>query len=149
MARINQHSLLKGLKGQIGKQLVFKQYGKKTVVSRYPDMSNVKPSVLQLENQTRFGKAVAYAKAINNDPVLKAAQAPGASGGGVDASEADLPQLLDLLHRQDLDALTWWRERTHWLQARFGVTLVERVSHLLDDLDFAGASAALTEEQQP
>jgi PAS domain S-box-containing protein len=85
----------------------------------------------------------------HSDPVLKAAQAPGASGGGVDASEADLPQLLDLLHRQDLDALTWWRERTHWLQARFGVTLVERVNQLLDDLDFAGASAALTEEQQP
>ncbi|MEJ8816430.1 hypothetical protein [Lacibacter sp. H407] len=75
MARIRQHSLLKGLQGQIGKQLVFKQYGSKTVVSRYPDMSNVKPSLLQLENQTRFGKAVAYAKAINNDPVLRAAYA--------------------------------------------------------------------------
>ncbi len=85
----------------------------------------------------------------HSEPVLKAAQVPGALEGGVPTSEADLPQLLDLLHRQDLDALTWWRERTHWLRARFGVTLVERVGHLLDDLDFAGASAALTEEPLP
>jgi two-component system sensor histidine kinase/response regulator len=82
-------------------------------------------------------------------PVLKAARAPSTQAGRVEASEADLPQLLDLLHRQDLDALTWWRARTHWLQARFGVTLVERVSHLLDDLDFAGASAALTDAPSP
>lgn len=72
MARINQHSLLKGLKGQIGKQLVFKQYGKKTVVSRYPDMSKVVPSILQKEQRGDFAEAVAYAKTINNDPVLKA-----------------------------------------------------------------------------
>jgi PAS domain S-box-containing protein len=85
----------------------------------------------------------------HSEPVLNAAQAPSDSAGRVEASEADLPQLLDLLQRQDLDALTWWHARTHWLQVRFGVTLVERVSHLLDDLDFAGASAALTEEQQP
>jgi hypothetical protein len=72
MARINQQSLLKGLKGQIGKQLVFKQYGKKTVVSRYPDMSKVVPSELQKEQRSCFAEAVAYAKTINNDPVMKA-----------------------------------------------------------------------------
>lgn len=75
MARIQQHSLLKGLKGQIGKQLVFKQYGTKTVVSRYPDMSNVQPSLLQQQKRSRFAEAVAYAQGINNDPVLKAAYA--------------------------------------------------------------------------
>ena len=82
-------------------------------------------------------------------PVLKAAQSAGAPPGQVEASEADLTQLLNLLQQQDLDALTWWRERTHWLQARFGVTLFERVSHLLDELDFAGASAALTDAPPP
>jgi PAS domain S-box-containing protein len=85
----------------------------------------------------------------HSEPVLSAGLAPAALEGQVDASETDLAQLLDLLQRQDLDALTWWRARTRWLQARFGVTLVERVSHLLDDLDFAGASAALTEEPPP
>jgi hypothetical protein len=72
MAQSHQNILTHGLRGQMGKQLVFKQYGKKTVVSRYPDMSNVTPSSLQKERRSRFKDAVAYAQGINNDPVLKA-----------------------------------------------------------------------------
>ena len=72
MARTKNDILTKALKGQIGKQLVFKQYGKKTVVTRYPDMSKVVPSELQKEQRSGFAEAVAYAKSINNDPVLKA-----------------------------------------------------------------------------
>ena len=46
MARVAANAfLLKGLRGHIGKEIVFKKYGNKTVVTRYPDMSNVKPSV--------------------------------------------------------------------------------------------------------
>ena len=103
----------------------------------------------QLAAQWQALQAALASLQRHSEPVLKAALAPAALEGQADASEADLAQLLDLLQRQDLDALTWWRTRTHWLQARFGVTLVERVSHLLDDLDFAGASAALTEEPLP
>jgi polyhydroxyalkanoate synthesis regulator protein len=36
---ISDNLLLKELSGQIGKQLVFKQYGDKTIVSQYLDMS--------------------------------------------------------------------------------------------------------------
>jgi hypothetical protein len=36
---IGNNLLLKELSGQIGKQLVFKRYGDKIVVSKYPDMS--------------------------------------------------------------------------------------------------------------
>jgi hypothetical protein len=72
MARSRSNLITRGLKGQLGKELVFKQYGKKTVVSRYPDMSHVKPSVLQQQKRSRFAEAVAYAQRINNDPVLKA-----------------------------------------------------------------------------
>jgi hypothetical protein len=72
MARSRSNLITRGLKGQLGKELVFKQYGKKTVVSRYPDMSHVKPSTLQKEKRSRFAEAVAYAQRINNDPVLKA-----------------------------------------------------------------------------
>ena len=75
MAQSHQHILTHGLRGQIGKQLVFKQYGKKTVVSRYPDMSNITPSSLQKEKRSRFKEAVAYAQAINNDAVMKAVYA--------------------------------------------------------------------------
>ncbi len=93
----------------------------------------------------------------HSEPVLKVARQSGmdkTAAGQVEASDADLAQLLDLLQRQDLDALTWWSSRSHWLQDRFGVTLFERVSHLLDELDFSGASVALSDmpppkEQQP
>lgn len=81
MAKLHSQSIIKGLKGQIGKQLVFKQYGKKTVVTRYPDMSKVVPSELQLKNQDRFAVAVAHARAINNDPLLKAAYAKNLKKG--------------------------------------------------------------------
>lgn len=66
-------TLASGLSGHIGKQLVFKRYAHKTVVTRYPDMSRVKPSAMQKEKRKVFAEAVAYAKAINNDPVRKAA----------------------------------------------------------------------------
>jgi hypothetical protein len=63
----------KGLRGQIGKELVFKKYGKKTIVTRYPDMSKVKPSTLQKKGRKRFAEAVAYARTILHTPRLKAA----------------------------------------------------------------------------
>ncbi|MEJ8842837.1 hypothetical protein WG954_10625 [Lacibacter sp. H375] len=72
MARTSNNIVTKGLRGQIGKQLVFKQYGKKTVVTRYPDMSKVLPSPLQKQQRSGFAEAVAYAQSINNDPILKA-----------------------------------------------------------------------------
>lgn len=50
--------------GHIGKQIVVKQYGKKTVVSKFPDMSQVKRSAPQKSNSLLFARAVAYAKAI-------------------------------------------------------------------------------------
>lgn len=72
MARIRSNIITKGLSGQIGQQIVFKQYGKKTVVSRFPDMSKIKPSKLQKKERSRFAEAVVYAQSINNDPVKKA-----------------------------------------------------------------------------
>ena len=71
MARVQKNAVLKGLSGQLGKQLVFKQYGNKTVVSRFPDMSKIKPGKLQQQKSSLFSEAVAYARAIINDPVLK------------------------------------------------------------------------------
>ncbi|HNP23931.1 MAG TPA: hypothetical protein PKM63_12535 [Panacibacter sp.] len=72
MARVGKNSPLNDLSGQLGKQLVLKQYADKTVVSAYPDMSKVKPTGLQLARRAIFGEAVAYAKAINNNPTTKA-----------------------------------------------------------------------------
>lgn len=72
MAQSLKSLLLHQIKGQIGKQIVVKQYGNKTVITSYPDMSKVKPSKLQQVKRKRFSEAVAYARAINNDPGRKA-----------------------------------------------------------------------------
>jgi len=44
---ISEGFLLKGMSGSLHKQLVVKQYGGKTVVGKYPDMSRRKLSVKQ------------------------------------------------------------------------------------------------------
>lgn len=74
MARIDS-KLLQNLRGGVGKQLIFKQYGDKTVVTSYPDMSRVKPSEQQKKGRKLFAEAVAYARAINRNPEQKAAYA--------------------------------------------------------------------------
>jgi len=62
-----------GLRGGVGGQLVFKQYEGCTVVTKYPDMSGVKPSGLQKACRSKFLEAVKYAKGILADEVLRAA----------------------------------------------------------------------------
>jgi len=72
MARVKNNSLFAALQGTIGDQLVFKQYADKVVVSKYPDMSKVKPSELQLEQRKKMAEAIAYAKSVMRNPALSA-----------------------------------------------------------------------------
>ena len=51
--------------------IVIKKYGDKTVVSKYPDMSNIIPSDAQKEKRNRFAEAVSYAKTINCSNILR------------------------------------------------------------------------------
>lgn len=51
--------------------IVIKKYGDKTVVSKYPDMSNIVPSGAQKEKRNRFAEAVSYAKTINSSTILR------------------------------------------------------------------------------
>ncbi len=71
MAIAHPHFITRNLQGSLAKTLVFKQYGRKTVVTAYPDMSQVKPSILQVQKRSRFAAAVAYAKGIIQDASLK------------------------------------------------------------------------------
>lgn len=59
--------LLKNLHGKVG-QLVFKQYGDVTVVTKYPNMKTVKRSEKQKQNSARFKEAVAYARSVPLNP---------------------------------------------------------------------------------
>ena len=81
MARLRKNSLLNGLSGAVGKELVFKQYTDKTVVSKYPDMSGVKPSPLQVLQRQQIGKANAYGQLAQRDPKLRAFYEKGLKPG--------------------------------------------------------------------
>jgi hypothetical protein len=63
--------LKKASRNKLG-HIIIKQYGEKTVVSKYPDMSNIVPSKFQVKKRSRFADAVAYAKTISNNPIFRA-----------------------------------------------------------------------------
>jgi len=71
---INKSIFLK-LSGQLNKELVFKQYGDKTVVSKYPDMSKRTLSSKQIQVNERMENANYAAKEIMaNEELRQAAQ---------------------------------------------------------------------------
>jgi len=62
----------KGTSGTVSKSLVFKNYEDKTVLSKYPDMTQIKRTDNQVTLQNRFKEAVRFAKEIISDPIKKA-----------------------------------------------------------------------------
>jgi len=74
MAKCNNSAFAawEGKRGTIRKQIVYRNRYGKTFVSKYPDMSKVKPSVAQLNAKERFAAAVSFAQDIVRDPVKKA-----------------------------------------------------------------------------
>ncbi len=73
MAFISPGSLLDGLTGAIGKQIVLRKRGNKTFASKYPDMSGIKPSKAQKKRRRTFAEAVKFAQSIIRDPAKKSA----------------------------------------------------------------------------
>ncbi|AWO01775.1 hypothetical protein DLD77_08740 [Chitinophaga alhagiae] len=67
---ISEHLLLKKMSGHVGRQIVFKQYGNKTIVAKYPDMSNRTLSPRQLRVNEIMEEANAEAKRIMADEEL-------------------------------------------------------------------------------
>jgi len=70
---ISENLLFKKLSGHIGKQIVFKQYGDKTIVSKYPDMSKRKLSPKQRRVNEIMEEANYEAKTILADEALRIA----------------------------------------------------------------------------
>jgi hypothetical protein len=71
MAINSNNIIINGTSGHIGKQVVVKQYSFGSVVTKYPDMSNVIPTKKQLKEKGRFAKAVVFAQGIINNPQQK------------------------------------------------------------------------------
>jgi hypothetical protein len=68
---ISKNLLLGNLSGHIGKQIVFKQYGDKTVVTKYPDMSKRKFSPRQKQLQETMAEANYHTRTILADEQLR------------------------------------------------------------------------------
>ena len=71
MATSNNNIFLKGVSGKLGGQLIVKNYGDKTVLSKYPDMSKRKLSPKQKKNNDLMFDAHYAAKAIMADETLR------------------------------------------------------------------------------
>jgi len=71
MATSENNIVIHAASGKIG-NVIFKNYGDKTVISRYPNMSGIIKTDKQIENQDKFKAAQAYARGILNDPLKKA-----------------------------------------------------------------------------
>lgn len=72
---ISENLLMKKLSGHLGKQIVFKQYGKTTVVSAYPNMDNRKLSTKQKQVNKTMANANYWARGIIlNEELRDAAQ---------------------------------------------------------------------------
>lgn len=72
MAISANNLITENLSGKVG-NVIFKNYGNKTIISKYPNMSNVVRTEKQKENQLKFKAAQAYAKSILSDPAQKLA----------------------------------------------------------------------------
>ncbi len=68
MALLAANSVLQGLTGMIGNQLVFRKHGDKTVVSKKPYRCRKRTSELQQLYLTKFKEASKYARTLLRDP---------------------------------------------------------------------------------
>ena len=64
---ISNNPFMKGIRGAIGKQLVYRIIGDKQIVSAYPERGDYKPSPAQIVQNDRMAKANIAVKMIKND----------------------------------------------------------------------------------
>lgn len=68
---IHHSPLFAGFRGSINKQLLFRQRGGQTVVSKFPDRSKVVYSQQQIRAQKRFAQAVDFARVVIKEPGIR------------------------------------------------------------------------------
>jgi hypothetical protein len=68
---ISRNMLLQQLSGHIGHQLVIKQYGDKTVITKFPDMSRRKLSAKQKKVNQTMSEANLHARSVLSDEDLR------------------------------------------------------------------------------
>ena len=72
MAKINKNLLVRGARGNMGKQFVYRKHGKDTLMTSMPEFNeNLQPTARQVEIRDLFAEAAGYAKGVIADPELK------------------------------------------------------------------------------
>lgn len=67
MAHTNNSVLIKALRGMLGKELVFRNWGDKTIVSKAPKKGTKSSSAAQAATREKFHMAILYAKTVINN----------------------------------------------------------------------------------
>lgn len=68
---IQTSAIFAGFRGSVDRQLLFRQCGGKTVVSKFPDRSKVIYSEQQRRAQKRFSEALSFARIVIQEPGLR------------------------------------------------------------------------------
>jgi Fic family protein len=95
LAKTKDNILTKGMKGSIGKEVVYKTTKNGTFACKYPDMSGVVQSKNQTKERSRFAGAVKYAQSAIKDPEKSARYKKGNSNSVYHAAIKDYMSLYD------------------------------------------------------
>jgi hypothetical protein len=72
MAKITLNQIVTNVRGKVGEFVFRRTHTGEMILSKVPDMSNVKWSKAQQAHRQRFKEAVAYAKAAMAEPKVRA-----------------------------------------------------------------------------
>jgi hypothetical protein len=99
---ISNNLFMQGVRGAIGKQLVFRVVNGKQIVSNYPDMSDRKPSTAQKKQNSRLKQANIIVKKIKADQQLRDAAQLRLNVPSNKLHHALLKEQLLILSKQDV-----------------------------------------------
>ncbi len=99
MAIVTDNIIMKGMSGTIGKELTYRQFRGKTIVSRYQRPHSVPPTAKKIAAQVKFAKATAYARGAIDNPEIKAMYQ---SAAGIDQRAFNVA-ISDALHPPKVD----------------------------------------------
>ena len=72
MANVNENLLVRGARGNVGKQFVYRKHGDNTTIARMPSINkDAVPSAKQTENRELFADAASYAQGVMSSADLK------------------------------------------------------------------------------
>ena len=94
MANVHLNPIMERIRGKIG-ELVFRRFGRRTIIARKPDLSGRVASAGQIAVRERFRGAAYYANKVMADPERRARYAPLATKRGTPLREVIMTDYLN------------------------------------------------------